>query len=497
MKIDSRNVKGIPNLPAEAYFKLSRLLTSMFKGSDNVIVSPIAYEVEPEDILSGWDKIFGQNKDLMNDVLLNLEDENRSKYGPRSIAVPWLEREPGVREHFSADMGKVIETRKPASGRLSPLFFIRAVEFLKLQTSAGLPFMNSKASDLAYTIENISSLLSEEYPAVAFTRTQDKKKTRLVWCPPLAMILDEMRFYRPILEYQRTMPWRAALSKPEIIDEAISKLINHAISKGLNLVSIDFTAYDSKVKKTLQNYAFRVYFPSLFQRAYHSELQSQGDRFCNIPLITPFEVLRGDHGIPSGSAYTNEVGSVVQYGISEDFKEDLSFSQTQGDDGAYAVDDVLSFFEHFNSYGLQINDEKSYVAKNYLIYLQNLYHIDYVKDGLISGIYPTYRALARIVYQERFNDISEDDISGKDYFAIRSLSILENCKHHPLFRELVTYVYYLDKYNLDFSDQGLDAYVRRRMKQDGKDISFTEYRPGDALGIKSFEAYKIVKELNG
>ena len=103
----------------------------------------------------------------------------------------------------------------------------------------------------------------------------------------------------------------------------------------------------------------------------------------------------------------------------------------------------------------------------------------------------------RIVYQERFNDFSEDKISGKDYYAIRTLSILENCKHHPLFRELVKYVVKLDKFDLDVSDQGISAYVRMREKQDGKDVRFTEYKRGDGLGIKSFESYKLAREFSG
>jgi hypothetical protein len=51
----------------------------------------------------------------------------------------------------------------------------------------------------------------------------------------------------------------------------------------------------------------------------------------------------------------------------------------------------------------------------------------------------------------------------------------------------------LDKYSLDASDSGIDAYVRYRERLEGKDVRFTEYKRGDSLSIKDFEAYKIVK----
>jgi len=482
------------NVSYDALNKLSRLLDRTDNGVSDVLLSPIGNNTDPEAILKGWDSIFNSNRDKLNDILLELEENNRSKYGPRSIAVPWSERRDTVLESFAPDKGKMIESQAVSNGRLRPISLDKAATFIKPQTNAGLPTMMSKGKVLNDTVNNLDKQLSKNYPSVPFTRTQENNKTRLVWGYPLANVLDEMRFYRPILEYQRKVPWRAALNTADEIDSAITKLINHARSEGKSLVSIDFSNFDSSVKRKLQDYAFKVYFPSLFQNQYHPEIALHGERFNTIGLITPDRVISGPHGIPSGSAYTNEVGSVVQYGISKEFNEDLLYSQVQGDDGAYATFDPEGFKDHFRSYGLEVNDDKSYISDNFVVYLQNLYHSDYEEDGLIRGIYPTYRALLRIVYQERFNDFSKDNISGRDYYAIRTLSILENVKAHPLFRELVNYVVGLDKYNLAVSDQGLSSYIKMREKQDGKDIRFTEYRRGDGFGIKSFESYKIARE---
>jgi len=481
----------------DAIYRLSRLMYKTESGVDKVYLSPIGESVDPLLILEGWDKIFDSNKSKMNSVLLDLEDSNRSKYGPRSIAAPWSERREGVSYSYGPDETKTPETKPPFIGRLRPLSIANSAEYIKRDTNAGLPSMQKKGNVLSDTLNNIEKLLKLDIPAVTFTRTQENNKTRLVWGYPLAYVLDEMRYYKPLLEYQRNLPWRAALRNANDIDVAITTLIINARKLGKKLLSIDFSKYDDSLKRNLQSYYFDIYLPSLFQKQYHPELKQQGVRFNTIRLITPDGILTGSHGTPSGSVHTNEEDSVGQKGVSDDYKEEkLEDFQIQGDDGAYSTYFPEKLMDHFRSFGLIVNDSKSYISDDYIIYLQNLFHHDYLDSGIIRGIYPTYRALLRIVYQESFNDFSKDNISGKDYYAIRTLSILENVKHHPLFEEFVTYVTSLDKYNLNVSDQGISSYIKLREKQDGKDVKFTEYRRGDGFGIKSFESYKLAKELN-
>jgi hypothetical protein len=493
MKLAIRNVlKGL-GVSDSVLLSLSLLLTGIEEGKDTVLLTPMAEHHSPDKILLGWDIIFNSRLVEMNDILLELEESNRSKYGPRSIAIPWSERRLGVVSSFSPGAEKMVEWIPPENKRLRPLSLDRAAMYIKKQTNAGLPTLQKKGLVLSETLNNMRP---NTFPSVMFTRTQENNKTRTVWGIPLDDVIDEMKFYRPILVYQRKLYWRAALRTADEIDSAITKLILHARKFDLWLLSIDFISFDDTVKRLLQLWAFTVYFASLFQVKYAGDLLNHFQRFNTIGLVTPDGILEGSHGIPSGSAYTNEVGSVVQHGIAVDYEEDLQYDQQQGDDGAYAVEDPEGLKRHFEDYGLKVNDEKSYISKDFIVYLQNLYHIDYVSDDLIRGIYPTYRALLRIVYQERFNDFSKDSISGKDYYAIRTLSILETCKHHPLHRELVKYIVGLDRYDLNVSDQGLSAYIKMREKQDGKDVRFTEYKRGDGLGIKQFKSYILAREFS-
>lgn len=483
------------DLNQEATANISRTLDRTISGSTEVFSTPICNNTKPDEIFKGWMDIFNSKSDEMNSTLLELEKLNADKFGPRSIAAPWDQRRDGVLDYYGKD-----ETRSiPVSitkGRLRPLSTAKAAEYIKNNTNSGLPFMVKKGRVKEQVVKDLGNLLKREDPCVLFTRTQENNKTRSVWGFPIADTLNEMMFYRPLLEYQRNLFWRSAVNSPEEVDIAITKLIDFSQSQGYDLVSIDFSTYDASIKSKLQDSCFN-YIKSLFQAQYHEQIDYIANRFKTIGLVTPDGILNGPHGVPSGSTFTNEVDSIAQYLIANEFRENLYSFQIQGDDGAYATSDPNGLIEHFKSYGLSVNDDKSYISKDYLVYLQMLYHIDYRKDKYIGGIYPTFRALLRLCYQERFVEFKED-ISGKDYYAIRTLSILENCKHHPLFTDLVKYVAQLDKYSLIPSDQGLVNYVKLRTKQDGKDVNFQSHLYGDSVtGIKDFESYKIIKSLSG
>jgi len=493
-------------LTHEALERVSLLLDKIVTGNDKVLLSPIAERIMPEDILKGWDTIFTANLSKMNDILLEMETQNRSKFGPRSISIPWKDRRDSLYSSYEREepFSRKIEYNPIANRRLRPLSEENAKKYIKRSTNACLPTLLKKGRvlDAGFVVNQLFY-----WPALLFTRTQENLKTRNVWGISLDDILYEMRFYRPILEHQRDLSWRAALRKADDIDKAITKLIQYATERNYDLLSIDFTNYDNSVKESGHKWVFNAYFASLFQESYKVDFNRLRRNFTEVGIVTPDGILSGPHGIPSGSAFTNEVGSVWQHFAAHEYnwfmdEEIVQFDQQQGDDGAYAVEDAEDFKMFFNEFGVQVNKSKSYVSKDFIVYLQNLYHLDYItKDeqdqDIIRGIYPTYRALLRIVYLERFTDISiVPKLQGKDYFSIRTLQILETCKHHPLFEDLCLYVKELDKFSLDVSDQGISAYVKLREIQEGKDVRFTEYKRGDSSNITDFESYKLIKRSN-
>lgn len=487
------------DLDQDVVSRLSSQVQRTYYGDDQVLLTPIAKDNGPDIILRELDKVFNANLSKMNPTLLNLENGNRDKFGPRSISVPWSDRKSSLYSSFEEYKGLdsidlIIDSNRRT---LRPLTLAKAMTLLKNSTNSGLPFYTQKGKVKERVLDKFETFLSRKDPCILFTRTQEQNKTRNVWGYPIADTLNEMRYYSPLLSFQKRLKYRSALVSPEEVSRQMTQLINKC-SSGDSLISIDFTAYDTSVKYQLQEIAFK-YIKSLFQTECSQDIDYISERFSDISIITPDGLISGRHGVPSGSTFTNEVDSIVQVILALN-KPYTSFDnmQVQGDDGVYlvptsAVDDL---FNHFESFGLNINRDKSYTSSNYAVYLQNLYHKDYEKNGIIGGIYPVYRALNRILFQERWSTFEDFGITGRDYYAIRTICILENCKYHPLFQDMVKLIFKYDKYSLDPSDQGIAKYVQMFNNTKGAGEILRHQYGDDVSGIRSFETFKLIKELS-
>lgn len=497
-------ITSLSSLGLDIVKRVSPFLARIVSGSDENFTNPILNEMKDSEVLLGLDDIFSNNRAIVNDVLWDIEIKQRSKFGPRSIAIPWDERKDSLYESFGlGDKYNLPIIALGPSKRLRPINVSAAITYLKNSTNSGLADLAKKGRVKAKLVgETLESLFNTKfYPCMLFTRTQENKKTRTVWGFPILLTLYEMCFYRPVLDIQSKQPWRSALRTPEEVDQAITKILLSAQRFNLFILSIDFSTYDNSVKRQLQLSAFGS-IKQLFQSQYHKHIDKLAEIFNTIGIVTPDGILSGPHGVPSGSTFTNEVDSIVQFSIASicNYIFDVNLSQVQGDDGVYLVTNPEKVIEHFESFGLIPSTlyEKSFIAEDWCVYLQSLYHRDYMDgDGIVHGIYPIYRALNRILHLERFEDFSQYDIKGSDYFAIRTISIMENCKHHPLFEEFVRYVASLDRYNLKYSDQGLDKFVRRLSDKEGKDITFREWTYGsDVKGLRTFETVKVLQRMN-
>lgn len=486
------------SLSSDIQNRLSRFISDVRNGRDNILTTPL-FDKNP-NILLEWDKIFEElsAEAKLPDILIENESAQRSKFGPRSIAIPWKDRRDSLLAYFKPGerSNNISKITPPSIGRLRPLQLQNVRAFIKTNTNSGLPYLAKKGTVVDVAIKNIGDLLVDAYPAVLFTRTQEGNKTRNVWGFPIADTIQEMLYYRPLLDYQRQQPWRSAIVSPEAVNTGVTTLMNHAKSNDLSIVSIDFSAYDASLKPYLIREGFN-YIKLLYQNKYHPDIDRICERFISIGIITPEGTWTGEHGVPSGSTFTNEIDSLCQYLIALSYpNEKLEHFQIQGDDGLYACKDPKALMEWFNSFGLNVNMDKSRINKQDCSYLQLMFHPTFVDGSEFVGVYSTYRAILRLCYLETFTDFTKDDLTGKDYFAIRSLSILENCKYHPYFEQLVKFVVERDKYSLAVSDQGLSNYIKFRERQDGRDINFNIYQYGDyPVGIKNFESYKLVKKL--
>jgi hypothetical protein len=473
--------------------RISLILGNAERGNKTVILSPYNRTTPGEAILGRWFHLISNYLDSGN--LKNLESLNFLNSGPRSIAIPWGKRKASVLAYYqhtvNAKTTSVASLRPFKSDnvkqrRLRPLSLATALTFLKPDTNAGLPFMIKKKDVKEEVINNFTYYIDRKDPCCLFTRTQEQRKTRNVWGFPIADTLNEMRYYRPLLNYQKSLNWRSSLNGPDAVNARLRELIRLAQQQDEYVVSVDFSSYDATLVPELQAKAFQ-YIKYLFQKSFSDGLDYIEKRFKSIGLITPDGIYTGEHGVPSGSTFTNEVDSIIQFLIAKDFGIPDGHFDIQGDDGIYVTSDPNGLLNHFEKYGLIVNREKTYISKDFAVYLQLLF--DREIDVEINGIYPTVRALNRILFPERFVDINKLGIDGKSYFSIRTICILENCKYHPCFESFVDFVLSLDKYRLDFDDLNLNKYVKYFERRSSiKDILV--YREEDnPKGIRNFRTY--------
>jgi hypothetical protein len=322
---------------------------------------------------------------------------------------------------------------------------------------------------------------------VPFIRTQEQGKTRVVMGYPFSDIIVETRYFEPLFNYFREFDQFAAMRSPTDVNTAMTRLLSETVRLGQKCVSGDISGFDKDFGPSLQENTFRK-MSYLIQEQYHSEFREVAHRFGNKGLVTPEGIINGQHGIPSGSRGTNLVGSV-----GNDSVNGQPLRQILGDDFACASSNPDELFSRYEKCGMELNVDKTVIADGYYLFLQMLFHPDYQRNGEIVGVYPTWRALNRLIYPETFSEFNTFGLDGKSYFAIRSLSILENCKYHPLFEELVKLWLRYEKYAIP-TNQGIRKYVQYLKATTGS-VGTTNQYGADIRGMTSFESYKLVVKL--
>ena len=439
------------------------------------------------------ESIFEAIEMMLDDVhltktLRKIEDANRSAFGPRSIAKPWEDRKASLSAYFDKtepDTGFGQHGR----GFLRPISWDNAVQRLIPSSSAGLPYMLPKRS-----IKGVVADHGEEnvgvWPCVLFTRTQEQGKTRNIWGYPVADTVAELQFFKPWLEFEQTLSFRAAIRGPGDVDRAITTMLYNKRSDEY-VMCLDFSQYDASVEPRYSKDAF-AYIASQFQRSYEPQVVEIFHRFISMPIVTPDGVWEGFHGVPSGSAWTNTVDSLVQYQCAGQ----PANCQIQGDDGVYVgtFEELRDIRDSLNSCGLTVNDDKTWLfSDEECVYLQRYYSPSYksrVDRSVFGGVYSIYRAFLRLKYLERWTDIEELEIPGKDYFSLRAIMILENCKHHPAFEDAVRFAYDLDAFNLAFDEKSVSKFqssIAPRIEAGATPFAET--------GIDSFETLKVLRSF--
>jgi len=186
---------------------------------------------------------------------------------------------------------------------------------IKLDTNAGLPTLKRKRDALYHDRRLALRILwgkEEPPPAVAFYRTQPGK-VRLVWGYPLSMTLLEGTLMKPIVESLRgrKIPypaWHTGVGLSGIVSRTGWSEIQFCL---------DWSKFDSTVPRKILNHVWEI-ISAWFDLTHNDttmKLNAVKDYFLNAGIVMPggFIFKGRARGIPSGSWFTQLIGSMVNY----------------------------------------------------------------------------------------------------------------------------------------------------------------------------------------
>nr|QXV86710.1 MAG: RNA-dependent RNA-polymerase [Picobirnavirus sp.] len=397
---------------------------------------------------------------------------------------------------------------------------------MKKSTNSGSPFFTKRKSVQKKTIpckvgENgmyvEQQLPQGKYSACAILgwrgqeggRNKEDVKQRVVWMFPYAVNLQELRIYQPLIETFQSLNLVPAWVSMDAVDERVTRLFDTKSDSDL-IICTDFSKFDQHFNKTCQDAALTILRKLVAQNAPALEwFETVFPIKYMIPLAYDWNETRfGAHGMGSGSGGTNADETLVhrllqhEAAIKSGSKLNPN-SQCLGDDGILSfpgctVEDVI---KAYSSHGLDMNQDKQYASTQDCTYLRRWHHDKYRIDGICVGVYSTNRALGRLMEQERYYD---PDVWSSKMVALRQLSIIENCKYHPLREEFVQFCIKGDKYRLGLDIPGffdnIESEAKNAIDLMPDFLGYTknlqrEANPNMDVGIGNWWVVKYLKSL--
>jgi hypothetical protein len=541
------NYFKLPNPGLRSYFDIVR------RGQPEIYRAPFAKGKDVQEVLEEWEPYLSQIADKWP-TLMDFENDLRGKVGPMSVMKPLSERMKDI-DHYYTD---VLLSSKPLDPRaikavesefnrvkgLRVRSEMRTVELMKKSTNSGSPYFTKRRNVVDSTVPCVTfvngndvdmylnahvanhaadsgvpyeyciatkSDASDDWKACAVLgwRGQeggpkaDDVKQRVVWMFPFGVNINELQVYQPLIEACQRFNLVPAWVSMESVDKRITDMFDTKGKEDL-VVCTDFSKFDQHFNTDMQNAAKDILW----------RLSTQDGRWDHwfknvfpikyvIPLMYDLGEFRtGPHGMGSGSGGTNADETLahraLQYEAALANHSKLNpNSQCLGDDGVLTypgitVEDVV---RSYTAHGQEMNESKQYASKHDCTYLRRWHHEDYRVDGICVGVYSTYRALGRLMEQERFYD---PDVWSEKMVALRQLSIIENVKWHPLRDQFAEFCMARDKYRLGIDIPGfldnISELAKEAIDHMPDFLGYTKTLQGeDGSGIANWEVVKYLK----
>lgn len=398
--------------------------------------------------------------------------------------------------------------------RLRPRSYELVVDDMRardtLESNSGYPdFTRRKLPNvLANAYRAINDGSYREYPAILLIRNYNGKN-RPVWMYPESTNIVEGSFTQPLKEALMNTnlrffaPWKGY---DHVKLQQTQDYIDHKFQ-----AASDFSHTDAYFTKWQILEVYDV-IKFAFQEQYWSALKQSMLHVVEIPLIVGVNSwIRGDHGVSSGSNWTNDVETYMDY-IAERYFE-LSHLVTHrgdaiGDDVRHVLDNYNENFadqiaDLYHKMGFDVNSEKVTNEKTWVKYLQRLMVNGWFSDYGVTiqgkhydtfrGVYRTIKALNSSLNPEKFHS---PKLWSVDMFCVRQFMILENCIDHPLFIDFVKFICNGSQHLVKFAKKQ-DTEIDRAQKASRlvPSLNPTYNQEKRDKPLSSFESIRIARSL--
>lgn len=531
MKITAPNLQEIFDLPnpgLRAYF------THNVQGSTADIRPPFWKGHTRAQVLEMWQRVYDTLAIADKYPTLNeFEMEMKAKVGPMSIQLPLKDRIPSIESYYTlveqesvpisdSAIKAAISYFRANSSSVRMKTQPRVIDEMRLSTNAGAPYFTKRRRVVAKTVPchagaDMTSVYpsGDTWPNVAILGWRGQEggiheedvKQRVVWMYPFALNVQELQMYQPLITAMQKRGVIPAYVSMEAVDQAVTDLWRTKSPNQL-VVCTDFTAFDQHFNQHMQDAAQSIIRGLVASDIRHEEwFASVFPQKYNIPLVCSEDVMyTGSHGMGSGSGGTNfdecMAHRALQYEAAQLAGQTLNpYSMAYGDDGilTYPGITVEQVTQAYRAHGQEMNVSKQYASAHDCVVLRR-WHSDSYRDsrGVMVGVYSTFRALGRLLAQERWYDPEE---WGPIQVTLRAWSILENCKHSPAFEPFVDFVMETgDKYRLGLEIPGfmdnIGKYVRESIDHLPDFLGYTKTQQVAQpieKGIREWRVYQYLK----
>ena len=365
---------------------------------------PQNYSVSPY-FLKTFNELIKENKSLQNWNVdtSNLFQVHRSRCCVDAVFkslkkyTEWTEtyQKPEL-DKFAYDLAlRYVKDRMPKSlckVELKEILQNPGVYLSDINTSAGYPYVltniNKKKEVISHpTFQHNNQILREimhytedhtfyrqfvgpciAYQKSAIIKPGKEDKVRLIWGYPVDLSTIEMQYVYPIIQECKNLEKKGTGITSYTLTAYSGEYSNMIMTFHDAPTKVtDYSSFDTSISKELIQDAFKI-IKDMFPESENNVLSCIEDYFINTPLIIPDTgtLFIKNHGIPSGSTFTNLVGSMVNaimmaYAHFSE-RQRIITMRVMGDDNltvtkSYCLGTVLPRLKQFN---VEINASKCY-----------------------------------------------------------------------------------------------------------------------------------------